>query len=178
MEKTLRSLYEFVERAQKSRKYPENTAQGLKVALKLFESVTNEEEKSSLDLFKKNLDQIYHDVTVKNGKDFSASTLSVYKSRVEKVIRDYEKYGIDPTKMASWSPKVVKRKPRKKMEKKSDATQQGESDEIIPEASVGMHKLELSLRSGAKSIILVPKDMTSQEVEMFKSLLDSLVVKD
>lgn len=174
MERTLQSLYDFIERAKKSRKYPENTAQGLKAALKLFDSVTNDVERASLDLFKKNIEQIYRDVSAKNGSDFSASTLSVYKSRIQKIIRDYERYGADPTKMASWSPKVIKRGSRNKTEKKSDDAS-GSNAETIPENSVGMNKVELSLRPGAKSIILVPKDMTSQEAGMFKSILDSLV---
>lgn len=54
-----KDLYEFVDRAVKSRKYPENTGYGLRAALKLFEGAVNEEESASLDKFKENLEQIY-----------------------------------------------------------------------------------------------------------------------
>ena len=81
MAKNIPALYDFIERAVKSRKYPENTAQGLKAALKLFDAVLNDEERQSLDTFKQNLEQIYHSVSSKNGKDFNASTLCVAPHR-------------------------------------------------------------------------------------------------
>ncbi len=108
-------LFEFIDRAVRSRKYPVATAQGLKVALNLFVGVLNEEEKESMEVFKKNIEQIYSDVSTKHGSAYSAASLAAYKSRVLKVMSDYEKYGVDPTKMATWSPKIVKRGPRKKV---------------------------------------------------------------
>src|SRR3989338_7606501 len=106
--KKIQDLYEFIDRAVKSRKYPDNTGMALKTALKLFEAVLNEEERNSIDVFSKNIEQIYQNVFSKN-KNFSASSLATYKSRVTKVLSDYEKYGVDPTKMANWSPKVINR---------------------------------------------------------------------
>ena len=114
-------LYEFIDRAVKNRKYPSNTALGLKAALKLFENEANDDEKNSLDKFKQNLDQIYHSVSIKN-KDVTAGSLATYKSRVNKVLREFEQYGIDPTKMNNWSVKTIVRQKRKevsKTEKKS-----------------------------------------------------------
>ena len=101
-------LYDFINRAVKSRKYVESNASGLRVALKLFEAELNEEELNSLDVFKKNIEQIYQNVFSKN-KNFSAGSLATYKSRILKVLADYEKYGLDATKMANWSPKIVTR---------------------------------------------------------------------
>ena len=104
--KKFTDLYDFIDRAIKSRKYPDNTGMALKTSLKLFETELNEEERSSVDEFRKNIEQIYQNVFLKN-KNFSAGSLATYKSRVLKVLSDYEKYGVDPTKMSNWSPKVV-----------------------------------------------------------------------
>ena len=114
MSKNIQDLFEFIERAEKNRKYPTATASGLKAALRLFEVELNEEEKNSVDLFKKNLEQIYHSVTVKNGKSMSSGSLVTYKSRINKIISHFEKYGIDPTKMVNWNPKVITRKQQTK----------------------------------------------------------------
>lgn len=110
------ALYEFIDRAVKNRKYPPNTALGLKAALKLFEPVLNEDELGSIEKFKENLEQIYHAVSSKN-KEITASSLATYKSRIVKVVREYEQYGADPTKMNGWSLKPVIR--QKKTESSS-----------------------------------------------------------
>lgn len=108
MQKGFEDLYDFVDRAVKSRKYPKSTGVALKTALNLFEKELNDEERNSIDEFEKNLDHVYQGVFSKN-KNFSASSLATYRSRVVKVLSDYAKYGTDPTKMASWSPKVITR---------------------------------------------------------------------
>ena len=112
--KNFNSLYEFLDRAVKSRKYPPNTVLGLKTALKLFELELHEEEKSSIKKFKENLEQIYQNVCTKNGKKFSSDSLYTYKLRVTRVLNDYEKYGEDATKMAGWSPKLIIRQKKAK----------------------------------------------------------------
>lgn len=100
-------LSSFVDRAVKSHKYPPNTGISLKTGLKLFEKELNEEEKASIDEFRKNLDLISNNIFSK-GK-FSAGSLATYKSRIIKVINDYEEYGLDAAKMASWSPRISTR---------------------------------------------------------------------
>ncbi|MFA6524186.1 MAG: site-specific integrase [Candidatus Paceibacterota bacterium] len=99
-------LYSFIDRAIKNRNYAENTGISLKTALRLFEKELNEEEINSIDKFNKNIEQIYHSVCSKN-KNFSASSLATYKSRILKVLTDYKKYGIDPTKMSNWPRKTI-----------------------------------------------------------------------
>ena len=75
-----------------------------------------------MDQFKKNLNQIYQSVSSKNGKNISAGSLVTYKSRIIKIFNDFEKYGIDPTKMANWNPKVViRRVSQKKVSAESDS---------------------------------------------------------
>lgn len=117
--KKINDLYDFIERAIKSRKYPENTGLSLKSALKLFERELNEDEKNSLDQFKRNIEQIYQTVFSKN-KEYSADSLAVYKSRVLKAINDYEKYGTDPNKMANWIPKIIIRTKRQQNNQNND----------------------------------------------------------
>lgn len=120
-DKTVKDLYDFVDTAVRSRKYPENTGIAIKTALKLFEAELTPEEANSANLFKDNLDQIYNNVFNKNKLKFSAGSLHTYKGRVLRALSDYEKYGLDAAKMASWSPKVVVRGPKtKKSESISD----------------------------------------------------------
>lgn len=176
MAQNIQSLYDFIERATKSRKYPENTAQGLKAALKLFDAVLNQEERQSLETFENNIEQIYHSVSSKNGKNFNASTLAVYKSRILKLLSDYGKYGVDPTKMAIWTPKVINRSP-KKQHPATSTENTSEINDLLPVTAVGMHKIELALRPGVKSIIIVPTDMTDTEGAIIKGVLESLVTK-
>ena len=89
MNKTIKDLYAFINRAERSRKYPPATAMSLKASLRLFEAELNEDEKNSIDLFEKNFDQIYHSVTVKNGTSMSSNSLVTYKSRVKKVLKHF-----------------------------------------------------------------------------------------
>jgi|SRR3989338_7171482 len=105
------ALYEFIDRATKSRKYPEATAQTLRAALKVYDSELNDDERAAIAKFKENFEQITRSVFTKNSTKFTASSLTTYKSRVQKVLADYDKYG-DPTKMNSWSPKVIMRPKR------------------------------------------------------------------
>jgi|SRR3989344_283233 len=169
----IETLYDFLERAVKSKKYLENTAISLKTALKLFEKELSEEERNSVDEFKKNIDHIYSRV-FSNNKNFSAGSLATYKSRVLKVVNDYQKYGIDPTKMANWSPKITIRSKRKL----SSAYNEDQGIQIAKEGAnitqVGMNRIELSLRPDSKCVIVVPMDMTSTECLKIKAVLDSL----
>ncbi len=170
------SLGEFVDIAVKNRKYQEATAQGLKAALKLFDAELNENEKNSLELFEKNIEQIFKTVSAKNNKKFTAASLATYKSRVIKVINDYKKYGIDTAKMANWEPKVVSRA------KKHSAIESSASKAIVEDPdgididSNKMHRIDLSLRPDAKVLIVVPRDITPGECKMIKAILDSFVI--
>src|SRR3990167_6790009 len=111
---TLKEVYNFIDSAIKSRKYPENTGIALKTALRLFEAELSEEEKLSADLIKSNINQIYNAVYNRNKTGFSVGSLATYKSRVSKALADFETYGIDPAKMASWQPKTISRRKQPK----------------------------------------------------------------
>ncbi len=171
------NLYDFVDRAVKSRKYPPNTAGGLKAALKLFEIDINTEERDSIEKFKFNLEQIYRSVATKN-KSVTAGSLSTYRSRVLKVLNDYEKYGVDPTKMANWSPKTKSIAPQKKINDASPKSAEESVFESTPSASTNIHRIELSLRPDTKFVVIVPRDITKAECTTIKGILDSLCVKE
>lgn len=169
-----KTLSEFIDRAVKSRKYPESTAQTLRAALNLYEPILHEEERNSLEKFEKDFEQITASVFSKNANRFNVSSLTTYKSRVQKVLNDFNKYG-DPAKMNSWNPKVIVRMKKTisqgqtNKEKPEVATQ-----EIPNRTSENMHKIELALRPDAKFIIIVPRDMNKSEAITIKAIIDSL----
>ena len=170
-------LYEFIDFAKGNRKYPENTANGLKSALKIFEKELNRDELNSVDLVEDNIEEIFINVVSKN-KNKNIGSLNTYKARVLKVINDYQKYGINPSKIQGWSTKINKatsHKSNKKdtSDKEVDKTQTALSDHT----NTPVHKIELSLRDDHKSTILIPKDITARETKMIKDILDSLTVE-
>lgn len=172
-------IYDFIDRAVKNRNYPSNTALGLKAALRLFEEEINDEERASHDKFKTNIDKIYKNISIKN-KNVTASSLSTYKSRVMKVLNDFEKYGIDPTKMANWSTKITVRP--KKVTNKVSSQDTPLHDNLLsvsaPSHSNNVHRIELSLRPDTKFVILVPMDIKKSECDILKGMLDSLCIKE
>ncbi len=173
-----KDLYEFIDFAKGNRKYPENTANGLKSALKIFEKELNLDELGSVDLVEDNIEEIFINVVGKH-KDKSIGSLNTYKARLLKVINDYQKYGINPSKIQGWSTKMYKatnNKPIKKtnLDKEKDRIQIDLSDHT----NTPVHKIELSLRDNLKSIISIPKDISAKEVKMIKNILDSLIVED
>src|SRR5581483_1294341 len=148
------NLYEFVDRAKRNRKYPENTAVSLKAALNLYQPELNDDEQNSLEKFEENFNQISQNVFRKNANEFSASSLATYKSRVLKVLTDYKRYGDDPIKMNSWSPRVINRaKKTSSLAEKTEEENQKESEALPGKISGNVHKIELSLRPDTKVVI-------------------------
>ena len=173
----LKDLYDFIDFAKGNRKYPENTANGLKSALKIFEKELNLDELNSVDMIEDNIEEIFINVVAKN-KDKSIGSLNTYKARVLKIIKEYQKYGVNPSKIQGWSTKLRKvtdHKPVKEdtQDKEIDKPQTVQSDHT----NTPVHKIELSLRDNMKSVIIVPKDITAKEVKMIKGVLDSLSIE-
>ena len=172
-----KDLYDFIDFAKGNRKYPENTANGLKSALKIFEKELNLDELNSIDLIEDNIEEIFVSVVAKN-KDKSIGSLNTYKARVLKIIKDYQRYGINPSKIQGWDikqNKIIHAKSVKKdiPDKKQDNEQIGLSDHV----NTPVHKIELSLRDGSKSIIIVPKNIDGKDIKMIKNILDSLAAE-
>ena len=67
----LNELHQFVDMAEKNRKYPPNTAQGRRAALNLFETVLTQDEKESLDLIQERMQEIYLSLISKYKDSFS-----------------------------------------------------------------------------------------------------------
>jgi hypothetical protein len=107
---SIAKLQDFVNRALRSRKYARNTASSFQSPLKLLEPELNEEEKQSVDLIKKNLDQIFNVVYDRNSSLLSATSIQEYKRRIKNLISDYERYGTNPTAMANWERSTIARR--------------------------------------------------------------------
>jgi hypothetical protein len=157
----METLRDFISSAERSRKYPPNTAKAFNNALKLFEAVLNEEEAGSTEAFSERLDQIYHAVFEKNKNRMSVGSLATYKARVNRVLSDYESYGSDPTKFASWSPTIKPRAPRKSSSVKTTAQNQdtaSENFEVFGTATGSMAPPR-TLPSGI--VVIFPKNLDS-----------------
>lgn len=178
MEHTVESLKEFVVAAQKSRKYNPNSAAGLKTALRLFEKELNEEEKTSVQLFRQNLEQIYQQVVNKNLSSYTAASLEVYRKRILRLLNDYQQYGVDPTKMASWNPKIRIAKREKKIVEAEATTKTltEEPQEQLQNSKIDMAKFELPLREGVFAIIQTPRDLSIEEAKKIRGYIDYLMV--
>lgn len=176
MSSVTKELLDFIDTAERNRKYPVGTAAGRRSALRLFESELNDEEKESLDTFKKNLDQIYQNVFNKNKSNMSAGSLTTYKMRLLSLIKDYEKYGQDPTKLANWNRPVRKyNKASSDQEpKQSNPTAESKQEVLLPEKGSDFSRFELPLRPGIKAIIIVPSDISKSEVEKLRSYINFL----
>lgn len=165
-------LKNFITAAQKSRKYNPNTASGIRSALRLFEKELNDEERKSLELLRQNLEQVYHQVGQKNMSSYNSKSLEEYKRRMLKLINDYEQYGLDPAKMAAWSPtlRVVKKanKPVNDSEIESVTLEKGRS-------SSDVNSLDLKLREGVSAIIQTPRDLTLDEAKKIRAYIDYLI---
>lgn len=166
-------LKEFIDIAERNRKYASNTAYGLRAALRLFGEELNDEEGKSLDIFKKNLEQISKNVYQKNKSKMTATTLDVYKKRVIKILNDYQNYGADSSKMTSWNPatRTVRRGEEKRPKKAESVEEVGKS---LHESPVPMNRFELLLRPDIRAVISTPSDITKGEVKKIKSYVDFL----
>ncbi len=176
----LEKLKDFINTAQKNRKYASNTASGLRAALKLFEPQLNDQEREDVNVLKSNIEKIAGEVFAVNKSQFTANTINEYKRRVIKLLSDYESYGIDASKMASWNPATRNRIPGSKSTKKKgnlgkedNVTREVEQD--IPNLS-SMNRMEITLRPGVKAIFMTPSDLNKEDYPKIKAYLDMLKV--
>lgn len=171
MQQNIKSLYEFVDAAEKDRKYPMNSAAGIRAALKMFEDEMNDDEKSSVKLFKERLDQISTSVFSGNKDKISASSFQVYVRRIKRVLKDYEAYGSDPKLMASWSPAKKVVSPKKLKADDSGSIKTPDANKNENENQGDRDRYEINTGSG-KITFFVPSNISENEV----GLLDSFVV--
>ncbi len=169
-----KDLYDFITLAKNNRKYPNNTANGLKSALNIFEKELNIDELNSVDLVEDNIEEIFINA-VSSNKDKSIGSMNTYKARLLKVIKDYQKYGLDPSKMQNWSIKHDKALHLKIVKKDiPDKKQDNTQITLSEQTNTPVHKIELALKSGEKAIISIPRDISSDEIKTVKGIIDSL----
>jgi len=168
------SLYDFIDFAKANKKYPGNTANNLKSALKIFEKELNTEELKSIAMVESSIEEIFRSLVIAN-KEKSIVSLNTYKARLIKVIKDYKKYGAEPSKIQHWFVKTKKSTPLLIKKDKTDKKKISLSN-LINAPVDNFHKIELCLRGESKSVIIVPKDITEKEVKMLKNILDSLLL--
>jgi len=167
------SLYDFVDFARANRKYPDNTANNLKSAIKIFEKELNTEELKSIHMVEDSIGEIFRSLVIAH-KDKSIVSLNTYKGRLLKVIKDYKRYGADPAKMQSW---VVKQKNSTPLLIKKDKpdTKKIILSKVIHEGVDNCHKISLCLACGYAEIS-IPKNISTQDAKTIKSIIDSLSI--
>lgn len=146
-----KNLYEFIDIAEKNRKYLPNTATNYRTPLRLVESELTDEEKNSIDLVKTHLNEIFSLLYSKNSDKLTASSLEVYKRRVRSLISDYEEYGEDPAKMAAWDRNSQPKKSKKAKglsKKEIDRSEENDtSTALVTSSSVEVGEFSLILPS-------------------------------
>ena len=175
MQDKFTNLYDFVDFAKANRKYPDSTANNLKSALKIFEKELNVEELKSINMVEDSIGEIFRSLVIAH-KDKSIVSLNTYKARLLKVMKDYKKYGAEPSKIQNWMVKIKKSTPLLVNKDKPD------KNKIILSKSINTpvdncHKIDLSMDCGQIQIS-VPKNITQKEIKIIKNILDSLDVEE
>jgi hypothetical protein len=175
MQDKFTDLYNFIDFARANRKYPDNTANNLKSALKIFEKELNAEELKSISMVEDSVGEIFRSLVIAN-KDKNIVSLNTYKARLLKVIKDYKKYGAEPGKIQNWIAKTKKSTPLLIKNDKPDNKKINLSNPINTPVE-NFHKINLSFNCGQVEIS-IPKNLSAKEAEIIKNILDSLAAKD
>jgi hypothetical protein len=175
------NLYTFIDFAKSNRKYPANTANNLKSALKIFEKVLTEEELDSMSLLEDRIEEIFLNV-VSSNKEKSIGSLNTYKARLLKVINDYKRYGQNPSKIQGWIPATRRRQgfggqgnstPLLNKKDKSDKNEISLSDPVNTPVN-NVHKIEVTVQKNSRITILLSENKSEKEVTLRIQSLDSL----
>lgn len=186
---TFNDLYEFIELAKNNRKYPTSMANNLRSALKIFEKELNQHELDSIKVLERNLDEIFNNVISKN-KDKTITSLNTYKIRFLKTLNDYKRYGTDPSKIQTWEakhrPSITRQTEQSTVLLKSlDKQDKNKINlskniphpvETVENSPANHHKIELALKSG-KITLLIPNNISTEEIKTIKAILDTLNFK-
>lgn len=163
-------LYDFIELAQKNRKYPPNTAHGKRAAAKIFDTVVTVDERQSLKLLEERMEEIYLSLISKYKDSFSIKSLHTYKGRFLKVIQDYKRYGKEPDAMVHWEAKHRKYTIRNM----KDTVKDTPIHNLSFPTHTGVHKLQICLESGEVCHIEVPPKITVTDAERIKSIIETI----
>lgn len=161
-------LAKYIDKNLLEGKYSKNVAHGLGTALRVFSASSDKKDQNSIDSFKNSLSKIAVKISL-GLPEISAGSIATYRSRMNRLIRDYEEsHGNTKDKIT-----VV------------NGIQRAKTDSILRHAihkpvrgsSLEVHKLEIALQSGSSISLILPKTMTRHDVEIVKSILDSLCAK-
>jgi len=171
---TIESLKQFIDAAEKSRKYPPNTATSKRTALNLFEKELSNEEQESIEIFSNNLEKIAQEVYRKNSSTMSVSSIDTYRRRIGSLLHDFEKYGTDSSKMSSWNPRSrnIKKKIVKEISNVNNT-----NNITVDTPAFETHRLEVSIRPGIKSILIIPADLTKDEAQRISNIINSFAIQ-
>lgn len=174
----LKSLKEFVSKAEKLGKYARNTANGILTAITKAENGLTEEEPKDLDYFKEHLQELYGR---QEDLGLSIESVSIYMGRVRKAISDFQKYGTQPGAIYSWhtKTKIIKKTNGKKEEHEDKEIEKVNSnfqtkDEFLSKEinGVKLNIVSWRLRPGVVIKIELPEDLNDNDVKKIKALLD------
>lgn len=171
MQEEFSKLYEFVNLADKNRKYSANTAHGRRAALKLFETVLHPDERQSLDLIKERIEEIYLSLISQHKDSFSIQSLNTYKGRFIKVLEDYQQYGATPNAIISWQ--VKQRKHASQDRIKDDKKDTSLTHSSLP-VHRGVHKFQISLENGQTCVIEIPPEISRQDAATIQKIIGAL----
>lgn len=194
MADSTQALLNFIEKAVRNWKYTNATGNNLRHAVKAVDAVLQEDEKKSIKLLQERADAIIQRIDIKTPNKFTASSLMTIKSRLLRTIEDYSHYGTDPTKMAGWSPKLMKKNngsgskavqkaTTAKRGKVIDATiVEGVPDQNVPmfvgsssvNLSVKMQSLDLPLKNDRSVVLYYPTDISVGEAEKIAMVLKGI----
>ncbi len=167
--KEFNKLYEFINLAQKNRKYPINTAHGRRAALKLFETVLHPDELESLEIIEERMKEIYLSLINTHKDTFSIQSLNTYKGRFLKVIQDYKRYGNEPQAFTQWE---VKHRNKYK-----NNTQDSNKDTSISNISSAthkhVHKIKITLEDGQECLLEIPTKLTKEDASIITKIVVS-----
>lgn len=169
-----KALYEFIDLAQKNRKYPINTAQGRRASLKLFETVLHADELESLSLIEERMKEIYLSLISSHKDRFSIQSLNTYKSRFLKVVQDYKKYGVDAQSIAKWEVKNRKSKVKgDKIDNKIDSKKDENLSSLSLSINRSVHKIQISLDDNKVCSLELPTRISKKDVSVIIKIINS-----
>jgi len=183
MNTIIQELNDFIELAKKNRRYPENTASGLKAAISRLEEVLTEDEYKSFDLLEDRFDLIMQSFFNKHKNVMTDGSLRTYQARITKVLKDYKQWGNNPQNWGSW---VVKSRNRKTNTVdvsvkqtttrmiKSDDNSPGKIGEFQNKNLYASTKFEIPLRNDVSAFISTPVDLKKSEAEKIKKYIEYL----
>lgn len=166
---SIKSLYEFIDLAQKNRKYPANTAHGRRAALKLFETVLHADELESIELIEDRMGEIFLSLISRYKEKFSVQSLNTYKGRFLKVIQDYKKYGVNPATIANWEAK-----PRKYKDRPKDSNKDISLSNLSLPVHRHVHKIKITLTDGQEGALELPQKITKEDASILAKIIGAL----